>query len=111
MLYTLSDFERISDHSLNIAQTITLLKEKGITLSEGALKEMSVLSEALREITNRTLTIYVENRIKEGNEIEPIEEVIDELTRQIKENHIERLRRGECSGETGMLFEDIVTDM
>ena len=111
MLYTLNDFERISDHSLNIAQTMKQVHANNLDFSKEAHEELSVLVDAIKEITNRTLTIYVENKISEGNEVEPLEQAIDDLVRELKERHITRLKEGNCSVEIGMLYEDLLTDM
>ncbi len=109
-LHTLTDFERISDHAFSIANNAKELHEKGFVLSDEALHELSVMMSAVREIAETTIEAFAGQDITLAERVEPYEEVIDDLSDQIKLNHVERLQQGICSIEQGFVFNDLVTN-
>ena len=108
-LHTLSDFERISDHALNVAESAAELHDKKVTFSDDAKHELSVVSSAALEIVNRTTQAFIENDLELAVRIEPLEELIDQLCNQIKLNHVERLQQGRCTIRQGFVLNDLLT--
>lgn len=106
MLHTIGDFERLGDHAVNLLHTAEEMHNKGITFSAPAAKEMKVLTAAVREILSLTTEAYVHNDISLAARVEPLEEVIDNLTAEIKDHHVERLQRGACTIEMGFVLSD-----
>ena len=111
MLHSISDFERISDHALNLAQSSEEMKKKGYEFSKTAKKEMEVLCSAVKDIVQDTVAVYEKENTVGAKHIEPLEEVIDRLTKKIKRNHIKRLQKGECSVEMGLVLEDMLLNL
>ena len=109
-LHTLSDFERISDHALNLAESAQEIVDKDVHFSPGALKELEVLRSAVTEVVSLAVTAFRENDLEMAARIEPLEELIDNLCDKMKFNHVERLQRGECTISQGFIFNDIVTN-
>ena len=109
-LHAISDFERISDHAVGIAESAQELHEGSVQFSEEALQELDVLTNALVEILDMTRGAFIENDPNLAVHIEPLEEVIDELCVEMKMHHVERLRRGECTLEQGFIFNDLLTN-
>ena len=109
-LHTLSDFERISDHALNLAESARELHEKGLSFSPNAHRELDVLFAAVRQIVSMTMTAFCEEDLPLAGRVEPLEEVVDELCDQMKLNHVERLQQGICTIKQGFVFNDIVTN-
>ena len=109
-LRVLSDFERISDHARNIAESIEEINEKKIVFSDSALHELTVLEDAIREITDITIFCFANNNYNNALLIDPLEEVIDDLCDTMKTNHVERISRQECTLEHGFVFNDMITD-
>ena len=109
-LHTLSDFERISDHALNLAESARELHEKGLSFSPNAQRELDVLFAAVRQIVSMTMTAFCEEDLPLAGRVEPLEEVVDELCDQMKLNHVERLQQGICTIKQGFVFNDIVTN-
>ena len=109
-LHTLSDFERISDHALNLAESARELHEKGLFFSPNAQRELDVLFAAVRQIVSMTMTAFCEEDLPLAGRVEPLEEVVDELCAQMKLNHVERLQQGICTIKQGFVFNDIVTN-
>ena len=110
LLHIIGDLERISDHSVNIVESAEEMKDKKISFSEQATKEMSVMRSAIEEILNITEKCFIENDIKLAVEVEPIEEVVDELRDQIKLNHVLRLQKNECTIEHGFILSDLLNN-
>ena len=109
LLHSLNDFERISDHAVNILEAARELYDKGISFSDKGLNEIRVYSEAVKEILDITMKSF-ENMDKGiAVTVEPLEDVIDDLNIVIKEKHIKRLRTGECTTELGFILSDIST--
>ena len=109
-LHTLSDFERISDHALNLAESAQELHEKGVHFSDYAKQELAVLFGAVGQIIGMSITAFCERDLKLASRVEPLEEVIDELCDQMKMNHVDRLQHGICTITQGFVFNDIVTN-
>jgi len=109
-LKVLSDFERISDHARNIAESIEEIHEKKIVFSDSALKELKTLEEAIREIVNLTIFSFANNSYDNALRVDPLEEVIDDICDTMKANHVERISRQECTLEHGFVFNDMITD-
>ncbi len=109
LLHIIHDFERIGDHAINITEAAREIQDKQISFSNAATKELCVLESALQDIFNRTLECLANNDIELATKIEPLEEVIDDLVREIKSNHVARLRKGTCSIEFGFVLDDLLT--
>ena len=111
MLHSLSDFERISDHALNLCGTALEIKEKNIVFSNDAKRELGVTIQALREIVDITIDSYVHDDFEKAAQVEPIEQVIDKLKDDLKARHIDRLQKGECTVQMGFVFSDLLTNI
>ena len=107
-LHTLTDFERISDHALNIAESAREIKEKEITFTSGAIHEMDVMMNALERIMHITVSSFIDNDLDKAYLVEPLEEVIDELCEKMRFNHVDRLTKGECTILNGYIFNDLI---
>ena len=110
MLHAIGNFERLGDHALNLKDCAAEMKEKGLTFTEEARKELNVLADAIREILDITNRAYAENDIALAERVEPLEQVIDGLILKIRAGHIRRLRNGECSIEMGFVLADTLTN-
>ena len=109
LLYTISDLERIGDHALNVAEAAQEMYEKNITFSQQAKDELAVLQRAVADIIHRSVVAYGDLDPIEGMKVEPLEQVIDGLVREVKSRHVRRLRDGLCSVEYGFVLEDLLT--
>ncbi|MDD6333408.1 MAG: Na/Pi cotransporter family protein [Clostridia bacterium] len=110
LLHCMSDFERISDHAINIAKSAKEMHEKDAYFSKNALKELETFARAVHDIVNETVKVFENQDIEAAKHIEPLEQVIDGLNLEIKQRHIGRLRKGQCTIETGLILEDIITN-
>ena len=110
MLKSIGDFERISDHSVNILESIEEMRSKGLEFSEPAKKELSILTDAIIEILDKTVDAYVDYDYDAVASVEPLEQVIDKLKEKMRLNHIYRLQQSDCSIETGFIWNDLLTD-
>lgn len=108
-LHTLSDFERISDHALNIADSALEISEKQIHFSEEAKHELQVVTEAVSEVVNLTVEAFMSDDQEKAEQVEPLEEVIDDLCDAMKINHVRRLQQGKCTINQGFVFNDLLT--
>ncbi|MBR2511589.1 MAG: Na/Pi cotransporter family protein, partial [Firmicutes bacterium] len=108
MLHTLGNFERISDHALNLVESAQEIAGKGLKLSDVAEKELGILQGAIREILDITFDAYLESDEIKASDVEPLEQVIDHLTETIRLNHIDRLQRGECTIQNGFVLADML---
>ena len=109
-LHTLSDFERISDHALNIAGSAKEMHDKKIAFSGEARHEMDVMIKAVSEIVRLTFSAFIEGNNDAAARVEPFEEWIDNLCDEMKLNHVERLQKGQCTIHQGFVFNDLLTD-
>ena len=110
MLHTIGDFERMSDHAVNIADVAKELKEKGLSFSDEAKAELVVLSGAISEILELTERAFVENDPALATQVEPLEQVVDKLSDQVKHHHIMRMRQGKCTIEMGFILSDLLNN-
>ena len=109
LLYTISDMERIGDHALNVAEAAQEMHEKNVVFSQQAQAEIAVLQQAVADIIHRSVEAYVSLDMEQAVTVEPQEQVIDALVREIKSRHVRRLRDGLCSVEYGFVLEDLLT--
>ncbi len=109
-LHTLSDFERISDHALNVAEAAQELSRKDITFSADAEHELSVLTAALREILHNAIRAFIMEDLELAKRVEPLEELIDALCDEMKLHHVDRLQKGTCTLSQGFVFNDLLTN-
>ena len=110
LLHMIGDFERISDHAVNILESAEEMREKKIEFSKEAQRELSVLRSAVREILDLAERAYVNNDLSLAADIEPLEQVVDELRDEIKKNHIVRLQKSECTIEHGFVLADLLNN-
>ncbi|MBQ8836004.1 MAG: Na/Pi cotransporter family protein [Clostridia bacterium] len=111
LLHIIGDFERISDHAVNIAGTAQEMAEKKVTFSEKAQKEITVMVSAVEEILDSALDAFCNGDTKQAFNVEPLEEVIDYLNAKIKKRHVTRLQRGECTIELGFVLNDLLNNL
>ncbi|MGN0666688.1 MAG: Na/Pi cotransporter family protein [Huintestinicola sp.] len=111
LLHAIGDFERISDHAVNILDTAKELTEKGREFSDTAKRELDVMFQAIEEILEMTVNAFTENDVDLAKKIEPLEEVVDTLRTEMKSRHVERLRTKKCTIEQGFIFTDLLTDL
>ena len=109
-LHTISDFERISDHALNVAEAAQEISQKGITFSGDARHELSVLTSALREILHNAIRAFIIEDLELAKRVEPLEELIDALCDEMKLHHVDRLQKGTCTLSQGFVFNDLLTN-
>ncbi len=110
MLHTIGDFERLGDHALNLKKVAQEIHQKKISFSESAQKEITTLIEAITEIVVMTTKVYEKNDVALASRVEPLEQVIDRLTAEIKSHHINRLQSGDCTIEIGFVLSDLLTN-
>ena len=108
-LHTITDFERISDHALNIAESAAEIHDKRLDFSDDATRELATISAAVREIVRLTVKAFTENDLALASRVEPLEEVIDQLCDKAKHHHVERLQNGSCTIKQGFVFNDLLT--
>ena len=111
LLHCIRDLERISDHAINISELMAEMNDKKLSFSGKAKDELVVFTGAVSDIVEKTVRIFIANDIAEARHIEPLEEVIDRLQVKIRDHHIKRLRKGKCTVELGIIFEDLITNL
>lgn len=111
ILHTLSDFERVGDHAMNLAESAREIHERKIHFSDEGQRELNVLLEAVYEILRLSFNAFSANDLCQAYRVEPLEEHIDELCDEIKLHHVERLQTGECSIELGFVYNDLLTNL
>lgn len=111
LLHCIGDFERISDHSMNIMGAAEEMQEKNMVFSEEGKGELRVFVDAVREILDLAVSSFEKNNTKKAASVEPLEEVIDDLNTLVKANHIKRLQKGLCTIEQGFVLSDISTNL
>ena len=109
ILHIIGDFERISDHAINVAESAQELRDKGLALSEDSRKELAVYGKAVSDILDLTVSVFAADDTDRARSVEPLEEVIDTLSIEMRQRHIIRLRKGACSLEAGLILEDLLT--
>lgn len=109
-LHTISDFERISDHALNISEAAKEIHDKDLQFSPEACHELDVIESAVREILSIAVGAFVENDPQRAARVEPLEEIIDGLCDEMKSHHVNRLQSGSCTLNQGFVFNDLLTN-
>ena len=109
-LHTISDFERISDHAMNVAEVAQKMNENKVHFSDQAEREMSVLTSALREILSLSIGAFESGDLEMAYSVEPLEERVDELCDEMKLHHVDRLKQGVCTLDQGFAFNDLITN-
>lgn len=110
ILHTIGDFERISDHAVNIKKAAQEMNEKGISFSSEAKIELNVLEEAIKRILEISENAFEKNDVAEAKKVEPLEQVVNELARTVKSRHVERLKNGTCTIELGFILSDLINN-
>ena len=111
ILHCIGDFERISDHALTIRNAAEEMHSKKLKFSDKAQDELEVLGHAIHDILKITMLSFSEEDLELSKQVEPLEEVIDELNMEIKQRHVKRLRKGKCTIELGFILSDITTNL
>ena len=109
-LHTISDFERISDHAVNISEAAQEIAQKHLVFSEAASRELTTMQAAVSEIVHVTNEAFLHNDLKTASRVEPLEELIDTLCDEMKLHHVDRLQRGVCTLTQGFVFNDLITN-
>ena len=107
LLHCLTDFERISDHAVNVVECVQQVKKDNAAFSKKAEDEMAVYAAAVTDILDRTTRAFVDTDIALAKSVEPLEEVIDTLNKTVKKHHMKRLRKGKCTIELGLVLSDL----
>lgn len=110
LLHTIGDFERISDHAVNILRVAREIHDKGLQFSEKAQEELKIFTNAVIEILNITTDAFTKNDLQLAYEVEPLEQVIDSLKVELKNRHVRRLQEGKCTIELGFVLSDILNN-
>ena len=110
LLHTISDFERIADHAVNISEAAKEIYEKKVVFSEEAQHELDIMKATVTDIVDSVIKVFEEDSVEQAYRIEPLEELIDGYCEEIKMNHIRRVQSGECSLNQGFVFNDLLTD-
>ena len=111
LLKVIGDFERISDHALNLLESAEELQQKGLAFTESAAKELEILSAAINEILDLSTNAFIYNDLESASKVESLEQVIDGLKEQMRTRHILRLQKGECSIDAGFVWSDLLTNL
>jgi phosphate:Na+ symporter len=111
LLHIIGDFERISDHAVNIVESAEEIKDKGLTFSAEATRELAIMRGAISDILSMAENAFKNNDLKLATDIEPLEQVVDDLRDTIKHNHILRLQKSECTIEHGFVLADILNNL
>jgi len=109
LLYTVSDIERIADHAVTIAKAGQELYDKGLKFSDRAIAELEVLERAVLAVVERTVAAYIDFDLEQIPQVEPQEQVVDALVREVKSRHVRRMGEGKCTMECGFILEDLLT--
>ena len=111
LLKLIGDFERVSDHAVNIVESAEELSDKSIVFSEDAKAELEVLIAAVSEIMDMAQNAFLKNDISLALQVEPLEQVVDDLKDQLRNGHIMRMQQGKCSIEAGFVWSDLLTNL
>ena len=111
MMHCVGNFERISDHAVNLIESVQELQEKGISFSGECKDEIQVISDAINENIAAAFDCYNSNDLNIARKVEPLEEVVDNLSTELKNRHIRRLQNDECTVELGYIYQDILTNL
>ena len=111
MMHCVGNFERISDHAVNLVESAQEMHEKGIMFSDECINEITVITDAIAENINKAFDSYVNSDLATAHKVEPLEEVVDNLSTELKNRHIRRLQNDECTVELGYIFQDVLTNL
>ena len=111
LLHCIGDFERISDHAVNLAEISREMHEKNISFSHAAQIETEILETAVSDILEMAITAFINNDAELARRVEPLEEVIDGLRMELKNRHVRRLQQDKCTIELGFIFSDLLTNL
>ncbi len=111
MLHCIGNFERISDHAVNLVESAQEIHDKKIKFSDECMNELKIITEAITENIDSAFKAYNLNDLKIAHKVEPLEEVVDNLSIELKNRHIRRLQNDECTVELGYIFQDILTNL
>lgn len=111
MMHCVGNFERISDHAVNLIESLQEIQEKGIKFSDECINEIMVISDAINENILIAFDSYKNDDLVSAHKVEPLEEVVDNLSTELKNRHIRRLQNDECTVELGYIFQDILTNL
>ena len=111
LLHCLSDFERISDHAASICDSVEEMQKKELSFSSKAKEELSVYADAVCDMTDETVSVFVANDIEGAQKIVPLDMVASSLSEKLRSRHIRRLRKGKCTMELGLLLQEILYSM
>ena len=111
LLKTIGDWERISDHAVNVLESAEELREKGLSFSGTAQAELNTLCDAIREILTLAQNSFAQQDAVAALKVEPLEQVIDALKEEMRTRHILRMQQGQCSIEAGFVWSDLLTDL
>ena len=111
LLHMIGDFERISDHAVNLVESAEEMKDKAISFSDTATRELENMRSAVAEIVTITEMAFAQNDMEQAAKVEPLEEVVDFLRDEIKKSHIQRLQKSECTIEHGFVLSDVLNNL
>ena len=111
LLHIIGDFERISDHAVNLVESAEEIRNKGLSFSVNAKQELAVLTAAVGEVMDLALDAFLQNNPALAAKVEPLEQVVDTLKEQLRNRHILRLQKGECTIELGFVWSDLLTSL
>lgn len=110
-LRIIGDFERIADHSVNILESAEEMQQKGIAFSAAALQKYATMAGAVREVTALAYDSFVSGDVQAARQVEPLEQVIDDLKEEMRTRHIRRMQQGSCGIEAGFIWSDLLTNL
>lgn len=110
LMHSINDFERIADHAVNLMEIAKSMNKKEMEFSKKAVNEMDIFGKAVEDILNRSVKAFVDNDTELALSVEPLEEVIDDLNKEVKKRHVKRLRKGKCTIDLGLVLADIAVN-
>lgn len=110
LLHTISDFERMSDHAVNISQAASELFTEKLRFSDYAVEDIELMSSIMKEIVGNVIDAFEHNKVEYAYKTEPLEELVDIYCDEMKMNHVKRVQKGECTLHQGFIFNDLLTD-
>ena len=110
LIHSINDFERIADHAVNLMEVARDMKNKEMEFSKKAKSEMAVFGAAVQDILGRSVNAFITNDLELAATVEPLEEVIDDLNKEVKKRHVKRLRKGKCTIDLGLVLADVAAN-
>ena len=110
LLHSIGDFERISDHAVNVLEAAQEIRDKKLSFSDEANREMRVAMDAVLEVLDLAIDAFIRDDVQTAELVEPLEQVVDDLKNELKRRHVQRLQQGECTIELGFVFSDLLTN-